>query len=382
VRLLRSGLSRQDIQGKTKEIVDALFRNIPSGVGSHRKDFKLSPKDQEKVLQQGAQWAVRQGYGSAKDLEHIEEGGSIEGARPDLVSNRALERGKDQLGTLGSGNHFVEVGYVETIYDPAAARALGLFEEQVTVMVHTGSRGLGHQVCDDSIKQLIRATAKYGIDLPDRQLCCAPINSPEGRDYLGAMAAAANFAFANRQIITHWVQETLERVLKRGPNDLRLELIYDLCHNIAKFEDHLVEGKMRKLCVHRKGATRAFPPRHPQIPPDFYELGQPVIIPGDMGRYSYVLLGTEQAYAETFGSTCHGAGRVMSRQAAKKAARGHAVLRELEDRGIIVRGAGMGTVVEEISEAYKDVAQVVEVVHGAGISRKVARLRPMGVVKG
>jgi tRNA-splicing ligase RtcB (3'-phosphate/5'-hydroxy nucleic acid ligase) len=375
-------MSRQEVQGKMKEIVDALFRNIPSGVGSHRKDFKLSPKDQEKVLQQGAQWAVRQGYGSAKDLEHIEEGGCLEGARPDLVSSKALERGKDQLGTLGSGNHFVEVGYVETIYEPAAARALGLFEEQVTVMVHTGSRGLGHQVCDDSIKQLIRATAKYGIELPDRQLCCAPIQSSEGEEYLGAMAAAANFAFANRQIITHWVQETLERVLKRGPKELRLELIYDLCHNIAKFEDHWVEGEMRRLCVHRKGATRAFPPRHPLIPPDFYDLGQPVIIPGDMGRYSYVLLGTEQAYAETFGSTCHGAGRVMSRQAAKKAARGRGVLRELEDRGIIVRGAGMGTVVEEISEAYKDVAQVVEVVHGAGISKKVARLRPMGVMKG
>ncbi len=382
MRLLRSGLSRQEIQGNIREIVEALFRNIPSGVGSHRKDFKLSPREQEKVLQQGARWAVQQGYGTAKDLEHIEEGGCLEGARPDLVSNKALERGKDQLGTLGSGNHFVEVGYVETIYDPVAARALGLFEDQVTAMVHTGSRGLGHQVCDDSIKQLIRATAKYGIELPDRQLCCAPITSPEGQDYLGAMAAAANFAFANRQIITHWVQETLERVLKRGPKDLRLELIYDLCHNIAKFEEHPVEGKMRRLCVHRKGATRAFPPRHPQVPSDFFELGQPVIIPGDMGRYSYVLLGTEQAYAETFGSTCHGAGRVMSRQAAKKAARGRLVIRELEDRGIIVRGAGMGTVVEEISEAYKDVAQVVEVVHGAGISGKVARLRPMGVIKG
>jgi len=273
VRLLRSGLSRQEIQGNIREIVEALFRNIPSGVGSHRKDFKLSPREQEKVLQQGARWAVQQGYGTAKDLEHIEEGGCLEGARPDLVSTRALERGKDQLGTLGSGNHFVEVGFVETIYDSAAARALGLFEDQVTAMVHTGSRGLGHQVCDDSIKQLIRATAKYGIDLPDRQLCCAPITSPEGQDYLWAMAAAANFAFANRQIITHWVQETLERVLKRGPKELRLELIYDLCHNIAKFEDHLVDGKMKRLCVHRKGATRAFPPHHPQLPPDFYALG-------------------------------------------------------------------------------------------------------------
>ncbi len=382
MRLLRSGLSRQDIQGKIKEIVDALFRNIPSGVGSHRKDFKLSPKDQEKVLFQGASWAIRQGYGSDRDLEHIEEGGCLEGARPDLVSDRALERGKDQLGTLGSGNHFVEVGYVETIYDQAAARALGLFEDQVTVIVHTGSRGLGHQVCDDYIKKLMKAATKYAIELPDRQLCCAPILSPEGEDYLGAMAAAANFAFANRQLIAHWVQETLEQVLGLGPKALGLELIYDVCHNIAKFEEHEVEGKKQRLCVHRKGATRAFPPGHPLVPPDYRDLGQPVLIPGDMGRYSYVLLGTAQAYAETFGSTCHGAGRVMSRQAAKKAARGRGVLRELEDRGIIVRGAGMGTVVEEISEAYKDVAQVVEVVHQAGISKKVARLRPMGVVKG
>jgi tRNA-splicing ligase RtcB len=382
VRLLRSGLSRTDIQGQMKEIVEALFRNIPSGVGSHRKDLKLSPKDREKVLLQGARWAVRQGYGSDRDLEHIEETGCLEGARPDLVSDRALERGKDQLGTLGSGNHFVEVGYVETVYDAAAARALGLWEDQVTVIVHTGSRGLGHQVCDDYIKKLLKAATKYAIELPDRQLCCAPIQSPEGEEYLGAMAAAANFAFANRQIIAHWVGETLERVLGRGPKALGLELIYDVCHNIAKFEEHEVDGKKQRLCVHRKGATRAFPPGHPQVPVAFRDLGQPVLIPGDMGRYSYVLLGTAQAYAETFGSTCHGAGRVMSRQAAKKAARGHAVVRELEDRGIIVRGAGLGTVVEEISEAYKDVAEVVEVVHQAGISKKVARLRPLGVVKG
>ncbi len=380
--MLRSGLSRPNIQGSMKEIVDALFRNIPSGVGSHRKDFKLTPQDREKVLSQGAQWAVRQGYGSERDLEHIEESGRLEGARPDLVSDRALERGKDQLGTLGSGNHFVEVGYVETIYEPAAARALGLFEDQVTVIVHTGSRGLGHQVCDDYIKKLMKAATKYAIELPDRQLCCAPLQSPEGEEYLGAMAAAANFAFANRQLIAHWVGETLERVLGLGPKALGLELIYDVCHNIAKFEEHEVEGKKQRLCVHRKGATRAFPPGHPLVPADYRDLGQPVLIPGDMGRYSYVLLGTAQAYAETFGSTCHGAGRVMSRQAAKKAARGRAVIRELEDRGIVVRGAGLGTVVEEISEAYKDVAQVVEVVHRAGLSKKVARLRPMGVVKG
>jgi len=379
---LRSGLSRQDLKGRIKDIVHALYRNIPSGVGSHRKDFRLSPKDQEKVLLLGARWAVQQGFGSQEDLDHIEENGCLPGARPDLVSAKALERGKDQLGTLGSGNHFVEVGYVETIYDQEAARVLGLFDQQVTIFIHTGSRGLGHQVCDESIKKLISATAKYGIDLPDRQLCCAPIASPEGQDYLGAMAAAANFAFANRQIISHWVQETLGQVLHLGPSALQMGLLYDICHNIAKFEEHEWEGRKRKLCVHRKGATRAFPPHHPQVPKAFQAIGQPVLIPGDMGRYSYVLLGTERAMVETFGSTCHGAGRLMSRQAAKKAAKGRAITRELEDRGITVQGAGLGTIVEEISEAYKDVAQVVEVVHRAGISRKVARLKPLGVLKG
>jgi tRNA-splicing ligase RtcB len=382
VRLLRSGLSRQDIQGRIKDIVGALYRNIPSGVGSHRKDLRLSPQEQEKVLLQGARWAVQQGYGSQNDLDYIEENGCLPGARPDLISPRALERGKDQLGTLGSGNHFVEIGYVETIYDQEAARALGLVDQQVTIFIHTGSRGLGHQVCDDAIKKLISATAKYGIELPDRQLCCAPINSPEGRDYLASMAAAANFAFANRQIISHWVQETLEQILQIGPSSLKMNLIYDVCHNIAKFEEHEWEGRKRKLCIHRKGATRAFPPHHPQVPEAFQTVGQPVLIPGDMGRYSYVLLGTDRAMAETFGSTCHGAGRVMSRQAAKKAAKGRAITRELEDRGITVMGAGMGTIVEEISEAYKDVAQVVEVVHQAGISKKVARLKPLGVLKG
>lgn len=375
-------MSRQDLQGRIKEVVEALFRNIPSGLGSRRRDFRLSAKEQEKVLSGGARWAVKQGFGSLKDLEHIEEGGCLEGARPDLVSARAYERGKDQLGTLGSGNHFVEVGYVETIYDPEAAAGLGLFDQQVTVIVHTGSRGLGHQVCDDYIKKLLNAAAKYGIELPDRQLCCAPIQSPEGQDYLGAMAAAANFAFANRQIIAHWVQESLGQVLGLGPKALRVELIYDVCHNIAKFEDHEWEGRKVKLLIHRKGATRAFPPHHPQIPPDFRELGQPVLIPGDMGRYSYVLLGTDGAMRETFGSTCHGAGRLMSRQAAKKAARGRNIVREMEDRGIFIRGAGLGTIVEEISEAYKDVSQVVDVVQGAGLSKKVARLKPLGVVKG
>jgi tRNA-splicing ligase RtcB len=382
VRLLRSGLSRKDIEGKIKEIVAALFRNIPSGVGSHRKDFKLSPRDQDKVLTLGACWAVKEGFGSEEDLERIEEGGCIEGARPDWVSAKALERGKDQLGTLGSGNHFIEVGYVETVYDPATAEGFGLFQDQVTVMVHTGSRGLGHQICDEAVRKLIPVTAKYGIELPDRQLCCAPLSSPEGKEYLAVMAAAANFAFANRQIITHWVQETLERVLHVGPKDLGLTLVYDLCHNIAKFEDHEWEGRKRRLCVHRKGATRAFGPHHPQIPAVYRKYGQPVLIPGDMGRYSYVLVGTERAMRETFGSACHGAGRVMSRQAAIKAARGRSVVREMEERGIIVQGAGKGTIVEEISEAYKDVAKVVEVIHQADIARKVARLKPLGVIKG
>jgi tRNA-splicing ligase RtcB len=276
----------------------------------------------------------------------------------------------------------VEIGYVETVFDEKTARGFGLFQDQVTVMIHTGSRGLGHQVCDDAIKKLIPAAAKYGIELPDRQLCCAPIHSAEGKEYLSVMAAAANFAFANRQIIAHWVRETLERVLRLGPRDLGLTLVYDLCHNIAKIEEHQVEGRKKTLCLHRKGATRAFPPNHPQIPKDYLELGQPVLIPGDMGRYSYVLAGTDQALEETYGSACHGAGRVMSRQAAIKAARGRSVIREMEEKGIFVQGAGRGTIIEEMSEAYKDVAQVVEVLHRAGIAQKIARLRPLGVIKG
>ena len=298
------------------------------------------------------------------------------------MSDFALNRGKDQLGTLGSGNHFVEVGYIDEIYDAALAAQLGLFPDQVTAIVHTGSRGLGHQVCEDYIKVMLKASAKYGIELPDRQLCCAPLTSPEGQRYLAAMAGAANFAFANRQLITHWVRESFEQVFQMGPRDLGLELVYDVCHNIAKIETHTVEGKPRKLCVHRKGATRAFPPHHPEVPEAYRETGQPVLIPGDMGRYSYVLVGTEKALTETFGSTCHGAGRLMSRHQAKKVARGRSIIQELAALGIIVRGAGRGTIDEEISEAYKDVSGVVDVVHGAGIAKKVARLKPLGVIKG
>jgi tRNA-splicing ligase RtcB len=334
------------------------------------------------VLQDGCGWAVKEGFGEASDLAHIEAGGAIPGADPEAVSDFALNRGKDQLGTLGSGNHFVEVGYVDEIYDGDLAAKLGLFADQVTAIVHTGSRGLGHQVCEDYIKVMLKASAKYGIELPDRQLCCAPLSSPEGKKYLAAMAGAANFAFANRQMITHWVRESFEQVFQMGPRELGLELVYDVAHNIAKIETHTVEGQPRKLCIHRKGATRAFPPHHPEVPEAYRETGQPVLIPGDMGRYSFVLVGTERALTETFGSTCHGAGRVMSRHQAKKAARGRSIIQELAARGITVRGAGRGTIDEEISEAYKDVSSVVDVVHGAGIARKVARLRPLGVMKG
>jgi tRNA-splicing ligase RtcB len=312
----------------------------------------------------------------------MEARGCIPGADPGYVSPRAMERGKAQLGTLGSGNHFVEVGYVEEVFDDAVASAMGLYRDQMTVLVHTGSRGLGHQVCDDYIKVMLEASRKYGIELPDPQLCCAPVDSKEGGKYLAAMACAANFAFVNRQMITHWVRETFEQVFQLGPRDLGLQLVYDVCHNMAKMETHYVQGEQKRLCVHRKGATRAFPPGHPEIPSDYQKVGQPVLIPGDMGRCSYVLAGTEDGYEETFGSACHGAGRLMSRHQAIKAAKGRAIARELEDRGIVVRGASKATLVEEIPEAYKDVNDVVNVVHEAGISKKVVRLKPIGVIKG
>ncbi|MFZ5452751.1 MAG: RtcB family protein [Thermodesulfobacteriota bacterium] len=382
VRLLRTNLAKPEVAPRIEELVNALFGNIPSGLGSRRKDLKLTVPSLHEVLRLGAGWAVKKGFGTKEDLAHIEAQGRISGADPELVSQFAMDRGKDQLGTLGSGNHFVEVGYVLEIYDQAVAAALGLFEDQITVIVHTGSRGLGHQVCDDYIKLMLKATKKYGIELPDRQLCCAPLSSPEGQQYLAAMAAAANFAFANRQMITHWVRESFEQVLQMGPKDLGLELIYDVAHNIAKIEEHRVNGKKKKVCVHRKGATRAFPPGHPETPEAYQETGQPVLIPGDMGRYSFVLVGTEKALTETFGSTCHGAGREMSRSQALKTARGRSVIQELKAQGIVVRGAGRATVDEEIPEAYKDVEMVVEVAHGAGISRKVAKLKPLGVIKG
>lgn len=379
---MRSGLSRKDIQGRIKDLVDTLFINIPSGVGSHRKDLKLNREEQKRVFRKGVRWAVERGFGTAEDIEHIEEKGCIEGADPERVSERAMERGRAQLGTLGSGNHFIEVGYVAEVFDESIARTLGLWKDQVTVFVHTGSRGLGHQVCDDYIRVMMNASRKYQIELPDPQLCCAPISSPEGGQYLEAMACAANYAFTNRQMISHWVRETFEQVFKKSPRDHQLDLVYDVCHNIAKIETHMVNGEKKKLCVHRKGATRAFSPNHRDIPKDYQSIGQPVLIPGDMGRCSYVLIGTEKAMQDTFGSTCHGAGRVMSRHQAIKTAKGRAISREMEDKGIIVRGASRGTIEEEIPEAYKDVNDVVNVVHHAGISLKVVKLVPMGVVKG
>lgn len=369
VRLLKTHLVLDDVKDKIKGLVRELFKEIPTGVGAKRRDFKLSSYDERQVLEKGAKWAVGKGFGTAEDLEHIEDNGTFRGASYDAVSKRALERGRPQLGTLGSGNHFCEIGYVDEIYDPAVADAIGLYKGQITIFVHTGSRGFGHQVCSDYISVMLKASQKYGIHLPDKQLCCAPIGSPEGEAYISAMAAAANYAMANRQMITHWVMQSFERYFGMGPKDLGISIVYDVSHNTAKFEEYMIGGASKRLLVHRKGATRSFP-------------GQPVLIPGDMGRYSFVLVGTEKAMQESFGSTCHGAGRLMSRHQAKKVCRGRDVVRELAEKGITVMGATRGTIVEEVSDAYKDVVNVVDVCAGAGISKKAARLRPIGVIKG
>jgi tRNA-splicing ligase RtcB len=382
VRLLRSNIPAKEVEGKIREIVDRLFINVPSGVGSHRKDFKLSKNDLKRVAKDGAKWAVEAGYGKKEDLNFIEDGGRIEGADPEAISDKAYERGKDQLGTVGSGNHFVELGVVVEIYDERVASAYGLFSGQLTILIHTGSRGFGYQICDDYIKEMLKASEKYGIYLPDRQLCCAPINSPEGKRYLSAMAGAANYAFANRQMITHWVRETFEQILGKGWEKLGLDVVYDVCHNIAKIENHKVKGKEVRVCVHRKGATRAFGPNEKILPEKYRSFGQPVIIPGDMGRASYVLCGTERAMEETFGSTCHGAGRLMSRNEAIRTAKGREVRKELEEKGIYVRAATRDTLLEEIPDAYKDVSSVVNVVHNAGISKLVAKILPLGCIKG
>jgi tRNA-splicing ligase RtcB len=382
VRLMRTNLMEEDIRPRLDRLADALFNAVPSGLGSKGK-IRLNSKEIDEVLVKGSRWAVNNGYGRKEDLLATEEKGEMPGADPERVSDRAKERGIPQLGTLGSGNHFLEVDLVDEIYEPEIAAAMGLERVgQVVLYVHCGSRGLGHQVADDYIKTMVRAMQKYGIEVPDRQLACAPVDSPEGQAYLGAMRGAANYAWANRQCITHWVREAFNRVMEIGEFQAGLELIYDVTHNVAKIEEHEINGKREKLCVHRKGATRAFPPGHPDVPEQYRKIGQPILIPGDMGRVSYVLVGTERAMRETFGSTCHGAGRMKSRAAAKRQLRGSEVLAALKARGITVRAGSLSGLAEEASESYKDVNDVVNVVHNAGISKKVARTRPLIVIKG
>lgn len=381
VRLAVTSLTEKETRPRLENLVNALYAATPSGVGS-TSDVKLSYPDLKKVLKTGSAWAVRNGYGDDTDIEHTEDNGCMADADPAAISQRALDRGKKQLGTLGSGNHFLEIGVVEKIYDEKAAKIYGLFEDQVTVMLHTGSRGLGYQVCDDFLASMTKNLHKGGIPVPDRQLACAKIKSPAGEQYYRAMSCAANFAWANRQVLMNNAKAVLMRIFNISPRDLAMRLVYDVCHNIAKFETHTVAGKKQKVCVHRKGATRAFPPGHPALSEDYRDIGQPILIPGDMGTASYVLAGTQKSMDETFGSTCHGAGRVLSRTAAKKAAKGRPLKRELEDKGIFVRWTGRSTMAEEMPDAYKDISQVVNVVHGSGISKKVAKLRPIAVVKG
>ncbi len=379
VRLLRTDLDAASVGGRLDALADALVDEVPCGVGAAQEDLHLTGREMDACLADGAAWAVRRGLGVPEDLEHAEENGRLEGARPDEVSDRAKRRGARQLGTLGSGNHFLEVDRVAEVEDAEAARALGLVEGQVAVLVHSGSRGLGHQVCTDHLPTMKRSAERHGIVLPDPQLACAPFRSPEAEHYLGAMRAAVNFAFANRQAIAAGVRRAFDRVF--GAAGV-LAQVYDVCHNIAKVERHVVGGRERDLVVHRKGATRAFPPGHPLTPVAYRAVGQPVMVPGDMGRYSFVLVGTEGAWRETFGSSCHGAGRLQSRTRARRETRDQDVRGDLERRGIRVRAASRRTIDEEHPGAYKDVAEVVAVVEGAGLARRVARLEPMAVVKG
>ncbi|TAK33336.1 MAG: RtcB family protein [Chloroflexota bacterium] len=382
VRLLRTDLVAQQVTERAAELGEQLFRAVPAGLGSEGK-VRLKGNDIDKVLKDGAGWAVRAGYGLAADLEHAESNGRIETADPDRVSEKAKKRGAPQLGSLGSGNHFLEVQAIDEIYDPQTARVLGLTDvDQVVVFIHTGSRGLGHQVCQDYLRVMAQVVKRLGIELPDRQLACAPIRSPEGQEYLAAMAAAANFAWANRQCITHWVREAFAATFKKSEAELGMALVYDVAHNIAKMETYVVDDMKKQLCVHRKGATRAFPPGDLSIPASYRAVGQPVLVPGDMGRYSFVAVGTERAMRESFGSACHGAGRVMSRGAAKRSLQGVDIARELRERGVLVRATDRAGLAEEASQAYRDVADVMEVVDGAGLARKVARMRPLVVVKG
>jgi tRNA-splicing ligase RtcB len=378
VRLLASSLDREAVRPKLRELVNQLFRDVPAGAGSEGP-IPCSHDDLNTVLETGASWMVEHGYGEAEDIEFCEESGQMDGADHKKVSDRAKQRGRTQLGTLGSGNHFLEVQYVDEVFDESA-ETFGLAEGQVVVLIHCGSRGLGHQVCTDYLRTMNEAMRRYGITLPDRQLACVPSRSQEGRDYLSAMAAAANYAWANRQAITHAARSSFVKVfgLEAG-----LRVVYDVSHNIAKIERHRVNsGAEEEVLVHRKGATRSFPANSPYIPDAYRDVGQPVFIPGSMGTASYVLVGTERAMEETFGTVCHGAGRALSRTAAKRGRDVRTETRKLEEQGIILRSETRDGILEEIPEAYKDIEAVVDVVHGAGLAHKVARLRPMGVVKG
>ena len=382
VRLLASDLMADEVRGATSDLISALYHNIPSGLGSEDKGRKVVGRDMDEVLVKGAAWAVKAGYGRREDLERLEEGGAMPGADPSAVSPRAKQRGSTQLGTLGSGNHFIEIQQVTDIYDEEVARVFGLFLGQLVVLIHSGSRGLGHQVCDEYVRDLQAAVRKYNIQLPDRELVCAPLDSPEGQKYFGAMASAANYAWANRQFMTQLARRSFEQVLAGKVKSMDLHVVYDVAHNIAKIEEHVVDGKRVKLCVHRKGATRAFGPGHPAVAPVYRAVGQPVLVPGDMGTASYVLVGTADALEESFGTCCHGAGRTMSRAAAKKQIYGTELRHRLEAQGIQVRAGSMSGLAEEAPEAYKDIEAVVEVVDGAGLARRVARMRPLAVMKG
>jgi tRNA-splicing ligase RtcB len=381
VRLVRSNLYYREVKPHLRTLVEELFRNVPTGVGRSGR-YKFDKKELAHLLGEGPRYLMGRNLATRGDIEHTEAEGHLDGADPSCVSDHALTRGAAQCGTLGSGNHFLEVQIVDHVFDEDAAGVMGLEKDMVCVMIHSGSRGLGYQVCDDALAMLRGVPEKYGIQLPDRQLACAPVDSAEGKKYLGAMRAAANFAFCNRQLLMQQAREVFAHVFGRSWQELQMNLIYDVCHNIAKFEEHTVSGKTKRLWVHRKGATRAFPPGHVEVPSMYRGIGQPVIIPGDMGRASWVLVGQPGSMERTFGTTCHGAGRAMSRTAAVKEAAGRRIDKELEARGVIARSQSRRGLAEEQPRAYKNVDDVVDVVHDAGLSRKVARMRPIGVIKG
>lgn len=381
VRILKTDLTVKDIMPYLEKLTSTIFSNVPCGVGSKGK-IRVSTKELEELVVKGSRWAVEKGYGFEEDIERTEEFGQLKGANPEFVSQRAIKRGMPQLGSLGAGNHFLEIQKIEEIYDEKLAKAMGLEKDKITVMIHTGSRGFGHQICDDYIKIILRAMAKYGINVPDRQLASVPIKSDEGQRYFGAMAAAANFAWNNRQLITYWVRESFEKVFGESAHTLGMHLVYDVAHNIAKIEEHVVDGRKIKVVVHRKGATRAFPKFHPALPDVYKSTGQPILLPGDMGTMSFILVGTNKTLTETFGSSAHGAGRILSRKKAKKATSGRNIFQELRKKGILLKAASGETVREEVPDAYKDVEEVANIMERGGLAKKVVKLIPLAVIKG